>query len=207
MSEANNNLEIEAKYLVKDLARVQGRLKQLGAKLVEARAFEYNLRYDDPQGSLTAGRRVLRLRKYHDARLTYKGPGQVQNNALTRTEIEVVVADFENTRLILEALGYRVAAIYEKYRTMYRLNGQLVTLDELPYGLFVEVEGASPQHVTDTASLLDLDPKRAIPASYQGIFERLRDTIDPDIRNLTFAEFEGSKLKAKALGYKYADER
>ena len=207
MSETISNIEIEAKYLVKDLALVQGRLKQLGAELVEARAFEYNLRYDDPQGSLSAGRRVLRLRKYSDARLTYKGPGQVSGGALSRTEIEVVVADFDNTRLILESLGYRVAAIYEKYRTMYRLHDQLVTLDELPYGLFVEVEGESAQRGTETAALLDLDPKRAIPASYQGIFEQLRDTIDPEIRNLTFAEFKGSKLQAKKLGYKYADEK
>ena len=206
MNGSNNNTEIEAKYLVRNLARVEQRLLELGATLVEPRDFEYNLRYDDPQGSLTAGRQVLRLRKFHDARLTYKGPGQVTGNALSRTEIEVVVSDFENTRLILETLGYTVAAVYEKYRAMYNLDGHLVTIDELPYGEFIEVEGNSPEDVRRVAVQLGLDPEKAIPASYQGLFEQLRSSLAPTLKNLAFEEFKGSGLRIESLGYPYADK-
>ncbi len=203
---SQKNTEIEAKYMVHSLQPVEERLQALNAKLVESRGFEYNLRYDDAKGRLTDGRRVLRLRKFHDARLTYKGPSEVQGNTLARSEIEVVVSDFDNTRLILEALGYRVNGIYEKYRAMYELKGNLITLDELPYGLFVEVEGESPQNVADTASVLGLDPTKAIPASYQGIFERLRALHAPHLQSLTFSQFQKTPLHASLLGFPWADE-
>ena len=100
-----------------------------------------NLRFDDTEGGLRNAHRVLRLRQDDKARLTYKGPGSVEGGARLREELEFTVSDFETARKLLEALGYQVMLVYEKYRTTYALGGCEVTLDEMPYGSFAEIDG------------------------------------------------------------------
>ena len=56
------------------------------------------------------------------------------------------VSSFDNAKALLEALGYRVSVMYEKYRTTYDWGGCEVTLDEMPYGDFAEIEGPWCRH-------------------------------------------------------------
>jgi len=63
--------EIEAKFYVQDLDKIAARLQQLGARRVQERTRELNLRFDLPDGSLGRSQRVLRLRQDTQARLTY----------------------------------------------------------------------------------------------------------------------------------------
>lgn len=202
---SKNNQETESKFLVGDLGKIEQRLIAIGAVCVEPRAFEYNLRFDDDANSLSAQRRVLRLRKYNDARLTYKGPGEMVGRSLQRAEIEFVVGDFENARLFLWELGYHESAIYEKYRAMYQLKDSLITLDEAPIGNFVEIEGENYKGISDLARLLNLDPEKAIPYSYQGLFEKVNRDLGLGLKNLTFAEFEGKNVHISDLGIDFAD--
>lgn len=201
-----NNQEIESKFYVRDLAPIEARLQALGAACRVPRGFEYNLRYDDPEGSLQRERKVLRLRKFDDTRLTFKGPGENIGGALSRAEIELVVDDFENAKLFLAGLGYQVIMIYEKYRAIYELDGALITLDELPYGRFVEIEAAGLEEITSLARKLGLKPKAAIPASYQGLFEQLRKSKNLAMQHLTFESFAGIQIYPDELGVRIADE-
>lgn len=203
---STNNQEIESKFYVRDLAPIENRLLALGAACRVPRGLEYNLRYDDPEGSLGAERKVLRLRKFDDARLTFKGPGQNIGGALSRAEIELVVDNFENAKLFLAGLRYQVVMIYEKYRAMYELDGALITLDELPYGRFVEIEAGSLEEITTLARKLGLKPKAAIPASYQGLFEHLKKSKNLPIQHLTFEAFAGMQVFPDELGVRIADE-
>ena len=45
-----NDQEIEVKFYVSDLEAIQAHLVQLGARLVQPRTLEVNLRYDTPGG-------------------------------------------------------------------------------------------------------------------------------------------------------------
>lgn len=203
---STNNQEIESKFYIRNPAAIERRLLALGAICRVPRGFEYNLRYDDPQGSLQRQRKVLRLRKFDDARLTFKGPGENIGGALSRTEIELTVDDFENAKLFLAGLGYQVVMIYEKYRAMYELEGTLITLDELPYGRFVEIEANGLEEITTLARKLGLKPKTAIPTSYQGLFERLKQAKNLSIQHLTFEAFAGMHIFPDELGVRIADE-
>src|SRR5664279_1049785 len=171
---AKNNQEIESKFYVQNLAAIETVLKRLGATCLVPRGFEYNLRFDNHQNSLQRQRKVLRLRKFDDIRLTFKGPGERVGNALSRTEIELVVQDFDQAQQFLEGLGYRVVAVYEKYRAMFEYCKTVITLDELPYGNFVEIEAESDEQISTIASQLGLNPEAAVPASYQGLFEQVK---------------------------------
>jgi len=201
-----NNQEIESKFYVRDLVAIETRLKTLGAVCIVPRGFEYNLRFDNPLNSLQRQHKVLRLRKSDDIRLTFKGPGERIGGALSRQEIEVVVSDFDSAQKILEALGYQVAATYEKFRAMYQLGENLITLDELPYGKFIEIEGETPEQIYQLAQKLRLNPEMAIPASYQGLFEQVKATKNLAANNLTFWEFENIHLSEIDLGVEPADQ-
>ena len=213
--------EIEAKFYLSDLPAVQRRLLLLGAQLSQPRLKETNLRLDTPSGDLSAAGRTLRLRQpapstcnasrsdwQDDSRaavLTYKGPQQANAEVAVRQELEVVVSDVEAARRLLEALGYPVMVTYEKWRTVYRLLGVEVSLDELPYGNFVEIEGPDVARIHTAADRLGLNWEKRIPASYLSLFYSLKRKLGLPMPNLTFAAFERRGITAADLGVEPAD--
>ncbi len=197
--------EIEAKYYVLDLDRIAARLSQRGAQLLQPRTREHNLRFDTPAGDLCRRNQVLRLRQDTTATLTYKGPSQDVGGALSRTELEFTVSDPAAARSALQALGYIVVAVYEKYRATWQLGPFHIMLDELPYGNFVEIEGPDPASIQDLARQLGLDPARAARNSYLALFARLAPSLGLDPTQLTFAALHGLPIPPAALGLQPAD--
>ena len=198
-------------------SRIWGRwLKAGGGRtLIQPRTFEVNLRFDTPNSDLMRAGRVLRLRKDNRVRLTYKDDGQNISGALSRREIEFTVDDFDSARQFIEALGYEVVFIYEKYRTTYALQlsegsktfrrfETHIMLDELPYGNFIEIEGEL-ETLRPIADELHLDWDKAIPASYHALFDRLRQSRGWTSRDLTFENFRDSKVSAEDMMIEYAD--
>jgi adenylate cyclase class 2 len=141
----------------------------------------------------------LRLRQSGDVRLTYKGPDSIVEGAMSRQEIEFSVGDFESAKAFLEALDYQLVVVYEKYRTVYEIETSavfedtkcLVMLDDLPYGNFVEIEGADAASIRAAADSLGLKWEAAIAESYLALFERLRGKLGFTFRDLTFENFAG----------------
>jgi adenylate cyclase, class 2 len=201
------NQEIEVKFMVADLAALEVRLRALGAKLVQARVHEVNLRFDTPDGKLSGAQRVLRLRKDQQAHLTFKGPSQVNQKVNVRQEIELVVDDFDNARRFLEALGYEVNVMYEKFRTTYKFRNVLVTLDEMPYGAFTEIEGPDAVSLEKAAEDLWLDWGCRSLESYMSLFGRVKEQRKLAIKNLSFDEVQRLNVTPADLGLKQADLR
>lgn len=195
-----NGQELEVKFYVASLQAVERRLLAMGAALHQPRTHEVNLRFDTPQGDLRNSFQVLRLRQDTAATLTYKGPGEVQGGVRARREIEFQVSDLQAARECLEALGYQVALMYEKYRAVYRLEGALVTLDEMPYGDFVEIEAPDPELIASLAEKLGLDWEARILDGYVALFERLRAALGYDFSDLSFENFRGVQVSPGDLG-------
>jgi len=199
--------EIEVKFFVLDLNKIQMRLHELGAHLIQERVLETNIRFDLPENRLQSEGRVLRLRQDTEARLTYKGPSENQNGVLSRTEIEFSVGNHEQAKQFLEALGYKTLFYYEKYRTVYELEECHIMLDELPYGSFIEIEGVNHQVIQDLAARLNLQWDAAIPKSYHAIFRKLCTThpnLDPT--DLSFKAVSENKFTTQDLSIRAADE-
>jgi adenylate cyclase class 2 len=192
--------ELEVKFYLPDLPALEGRLRATGARLAQPRVHEVNLRFDTPQDDLSRSYRVLRLRQDSEARLTYKGPGVEQDGVRLRQELEFTVSDFGSAQAFLEALGYRVIWMYEKYRTTYALGEVLVVLDELPYGNFIEIEGSDGASIQKAAARLDLDWQKRILESYAFLFDRLKQAQGLPFRDLSFANFSGKVVSAADLG-------
>jgi adenylate cyclase class 2 len=180
--------EIEAKFAVPRLDPIRQKLLQFAAALARPRLRETNLRFDLPDGRLQAAGQVLRLRKNHETRLTFKAPGPDNEH---RLEVEVGVDQAERTQRLLEALGYGVFFVYEKYREVFTLEAVEIMLDELPFGVFVEVEGEDLGRIRSIAERLGLPWEERLPLSYLALFERLRRRFAWTFRDATFANFSG----------------
>ena len=151
--------EIETKFYLSNLPALEKKLQKAGARLAKERVFESNLRFDTAAGDLARQRQVLRLRQDSRVRMTYKGPAEIGADAAVRREIEFELSDFEAGQHFLEALGYQVNFVYEKYRTTYTLEDVEIVLDEMPFGNFCEIEGPDPQTLQKFALLFGLDWK------------------------------------------------
>jgi len=197
--------EIEAKFYLQNLAAFRQRLMAAGARLIQPRVQEINLRFDSPQRDLSRKAQVLRLRQDEAAHLTFKGPGALEGGVLARQEIEFEVSDFAAARRFLEALGYRVFTTYEKVRENFTLAEVQVSLDEMPFGTFTELEGPSPEAIRSLAESLGLAWERRIAMSYLELFARLKTRLALPFDDLTFEAFHGLVIRPEDLGVQPAD--
>lgn len=197
--------EIEVKFFVNNLEKIETRLLELKARLIQARVHELNYRYDLPDGSLRAKGHVLRLRKDNHAIFAFKGPSELADGIFSRQELEFTVGDFEMAQKFLEALGYVRIMIYEKYRAIYDLNHCHIMLDELPYGDFVEIEGSNTANIRQTATVLGLKFDSAVGAGYSRIFEDYNSRNDFPSSDLTFDVLQGKKPTPEELNLRAAD--
>ena len=201
-----NGQEIEAKFHVQNLRKIELRLLELKAQLIQPRVHEVNLRFDRPDGELRNSFRVLRLRQDDIARFTFKGPSVEETGGiLSRQEIEFEVGNFDSAKQFLEAIGFQVVVFYEKFRTTYELNNTHIMLDELPYGSFIEIEGENVESIHSIADLLGLNWDAMIKAGYHALFERVAGKYGLDVSKLSFENLEGVTIKTTDMGIVAAD--
>ncbi|PID73250.1 MAG: adenylate cyclase [Desulfobacterales bacterium] len=196
-------LEVEVKFFLTDNApdRVRDALGRMGARR-DGRVFERNLRLDDAAGSLWKKGCLLRLRRDHGARLTWKSPPDAASSAgggmdvgqfKVYQELETDVGDIRITEQILSALGFTAVQAYEKYRETFHMDGVECCLDEMPFGTILELEG-TPDRIRETAARLGLAWEERILDSYLALFSRLCNAMNLSARDLTFDAFSGLRL-------------
>ena len=149
-------IEIEKKYRLSDAGRehILRNLQEAGAEY-KGEDFEENILYRG--GILDEKGAVLRLRKIGEKTiLTYKRRVQNQSDIKHQIEHETVVENAVELENIIENLGFRKKLIYEKRRKTWNFREVEIVLDELPFGLFMEIEG-SITTIAEAEMLLDIE--------------------------------------------------
>lgn len=134
-------IETEKKYHLgeKRLDEITQRLIELGATF-QKEVFEVN--YQHRGGDMDERGATLRLRKIGDFTvLTYKERIKSDNGTKSKMEFETNVSDVDAAEAIIERLGYKLTAVYEKRRKYWHFDDVEVVIDELPFGLYIEIEG------------------------------------------------------------------
>jgi adenylate cyclase, class 2 len=154
-------IEIEKKYRLdkKRHDEVVLRLQKLGATFTKE-VFEEN--YLHRGGLLDERGAVLRLRKIGDYTvLTYKEKLRNASDIKHKMEYETVVADVDAMESIIGRLGYRLSVVYEKRRKIWHFRNVEVMMDELPFGLYMEIEGtiANIAKAEKILGIQDLQPE------------------------------------------------
>ena len=177
--------EVEIKFRIDDLKRVQQRLREAGFREQTARTHEMNTLYDC-DGELRAKGQLLRLRDYGGKwTLTHKAKA-VNARHKTREELETKVADGEQMERIIRALGYQSSFRYEKFRSEWTDGNGHVVLDETPIGDFGEIEG-KPDWIDQIAGKLEITDDKFITQSYTELFFSWQRKTGSDAQEMTFA--------------------
>src|SRR5216684_7941298 len=158
-------IEIEKKYRLtkKQRPTIEKRLRELGvsSRPVE---FEENTLYRG--GRIDFGSCALRLRRVGArAILTFKQRLPSKSPIKHQQEEETDVANAEAMHAILTALGFRPALVYEKRRTRWRMGRAEIVIDELPFGLFMEIEAAEKE-IARVEALLGIENLPAVMETY-----------------------------------------
>lgn len=197
--------EREIKFYLQNLDVIRERVRMCGAKETRPRILERNLRLDTADRRLQKGGRMLRLRQDDQVWVTYKDNAQVEDGILARTEIEFKADDLAVAKKLFEALGFQVVVLYEKYRQVFKIGDVEVTLDELPFGNFMEIEASNNVLIEGVAHMLGLDWSKGILTNYLGLFEIAKRNADLPFNDLTFDNFEGLDLGYEILQVEPAD--
>jgi adenylate cyclase class 2 len=158
-------IETEKKFRLstKQREEILLRLPRIGARR-EGEDFEVNTLYEGE--SVDSLRSVLRLRRVGErAILTYKERLPSQSDVKLQQEEETSIGDPDALESILDALGFVPAVVYEKRRETWRLGETEIVIDELPFGLFMEIEGPEKE-IRDTETKLDVKGLKTETSTY-----------------------------------------
>ncbi|MBS1819185.1 MAG: class IV adenylate cyclase [Acidobacteria bacterium] len=177
------SVEREIKLRYASLEAALESVRALGAALHSERRLQDDVILDTPDGGLRAARSALRVRtETTQAVLTFKGP-PIPGLMKVREEIETGVDDGAVLLEILARVGFTPAFGYQKFRTEYALDDVLITIDETPIGVFVELEG-SEEAITTTARRLGRSPADYVVESYRTLYlqDCARRGVTPGVR-------------------------
>jgi adenylate cyclase class 2 len=179
--------EIEVKVRVESAAAAARLLRDAGAEPVRARELEDNRVYDRDGGALAAAGRMLRLRRVGArAVLTAKAlPAEAEAGFKVRREEETEIPDADAMERALEAAGFEPVWRYQKYRTTWRLDGTVVTLDELPGATWLEIEG-DPARIDAAARRLGFRRSDYETRSYRELLAAECETAGVPVPDLVF---------------------
>lgn len=116
---------------------------------------------------------ALRLRRVNGrAILTFKQRRPSKSAIKFQDENEVVVADASAMAAILKALNLGPGLVYEKRRTRWQVGKAKVVIDELPFGLFMEIE-ASVREIKRVEKLIGAENLPAVMETYPTLTRQL----------------------------------
>lgn len=165
-------VEIEKKYRLtaERMIAIADELIQFNAEFC-GEAIEENTLFSNSELLEKGG--ALRLRTTESrSTITFKQRQASDSDAKHHLEIESDIGDPEAVRVIFEKVGLRPIIIYEKRRKTYRLRNIEVVLDELPFGLFMEIEGPLTA-IAEAELLLGIDDLQIEYETYPRMTVRL----------------------------------
>ena len=164
-------IEVEKKYRLtkKQRQAIERRMREM-ALMPSDLDYEENTIYRG--GRLNLGGCALRLRRVNGrAILTFKRRLPSKSAIKYQQEEEVAVENGDAMATILDSLGFQPGLIYEKRRTRWKVDNAKVVIDELPFGLFMEIE-APAKKIKRVEKLLAADSLPAVMETYPTLTAR-----------------------------------
>lgn len=196
--------EIEVKIKVEDKKEIQKRLKKLGWTIKDL-VFQKTFQNDTPDYSLRSKGIFPRTRLE-----SCEGKGRVSSFAIKinprgkfegetpnddyfrRTEYSIEIEDAAEMSRMLEILGFEDVRIWEKYRQIWenKNNKEVeITIDSLPFGDFLEIEGEE-KSIEEMMKNLKIEKKERIPLPYWLVYKKwCRENKKTLKKEVTFDNF------------------
>ncbi|HYW74167.1 MAG TPA: CYTH domain-containing protein [Pyrinomonadaceae bacterium] len=191
-------IEIEKKYRLTKTQRraIEQRLREVSLLPGELE-HEENTIYRG--GVLERPGCALRLRRVNGrAKLTFKQRRPSKSAIKHQDETELAIADADAMAAILAALDFRPGLIYEKRRTRWHVGTAIVVIDELPFGLFMEIE-ASVREIKRVEKLLSAENLPAVMETYPALTRQLGE-MNRGVIEARFAPVRRRATSRKGVG-------
>jgi len=172
-------MEIEKKYRLSAERRdaVAASLQEIGANFA-GEDFEENIIYG---GDVIGDGAIVRVRKTQDrSLLTFKRRVENHTDVKQQIEYETEVSDADAVAKMLLELELKVKLIYEKKRKTWKFRDVEIVLDELPFGLFMEIEG-SITGIKEAEMILDIENLETEHETYPRLTARLGNRVGQTI--------------------------
>lgn len=176
-------IEKEIKLKVDDIANVSDVLRRSGAVFLGG-ALERTIRFDTVDLDYEKKGKFIRVRSGFSNTITLKEKIASENkNVRARKETEFEIEDIDKMSYILTTLGLNYTRTMEKYRQHWSLGNCAITLDELPFGIYMEIEGEESE-ISKVCKLLGVDENNKILVTYWDLWAEITDkkdiVFDPD---------------------------
>ncbi len=170
-------IEKEIKLKVDDVENVLRSLKQHGAQF-EGGALERTIRFDNENKDYEKAGKFFRVRSGFKNTVTLKEKiAGGDKNVRARKETEFEVEDIDKMAYVFNVLGLNYSMTMEKYRQHWNYGGCDVTLDELPFGVFMEIEGEE-NAISEVCKSLGLDESKKILVTYWELWAEISNKKD-----------------------------
>lgn len=170
-------IEKEIKLRVDDVAGVTDSLRRNGAVFFGG-ALERTIRFDTIDLDYEKKGKFIRVRSGFSNTITLKEKiNDESRNVRARKETEFEIEDIDKMSYILSVLGLNFTRTMEKYRQHWTLGGCSITLDELPFGIYMEIEGEENE-ISKVCKLLKVDESNRILVTYWELWAEITDKKD-----------------------------
>lgn len=177
-------IEKEIKVEVTNPQQLLLLLIKIQAKKI-SEGFQRTIRMDTPDLQLEKHGTFLRVRTGFKNIVTLKKKIKGDGAVFERRELETEVKDPDLLVDIFAKLGFTKQFIMEKYRIDYEYKNTKISLDELPFGIFIEVEGES-NDIKNVATRLHLDLSSKIVVTYWDLFEEYKKKTKQKGKDIVF---------------------
>ncbi|SRR5258708_613896 len=186
-------MEQEIKIKIENPEELISKLTALKAEKI-GQNFQRTTRMDTPNMDLEKNGTFLRVRTGYKNTVTLKKHlKESSKEVFEREEIETEVKDTNKLADIFANLGFTKRLIMEKYRMDFKYKDLTISIDELPFGFYVELEG-EPEEIFKVAKELDFDIANKIMITYWDLFEEYKKQNNVQGENIIFPENYKSKL-------------
>lgn len=169
-------IENEVKLCVESFDDIKVKLSEMKAKHLIT-VYEKNVLYDTDASDLKEEDVGLRIRcetgqdgSLKRVILTLKGP-RMDGLTKKRLEFELFVSTFDEAHELMIAIGFHKVLVYEKVREKWSCGGTEICLDTLPFGSYIEIEGAGDD-IVDVAGKLGFEKDMFLSSNYFDIAKR-----------------------------------
>jgi len=155
------NIEYEAKFLNIDKEKIREKLKEIGAKLVQAEVLQKRVVFELPKGHEIKGG-WLRVRDEGD-KITMSLKVVDGEKIESQKEVCLKVNDFNDAVSFLLSIGCVKKAYQETKRETWEFYDIEITIDEWPFlEPFIEIEGESEEKVKAFCEKIGFDYSKAM---------------------------------------------
>ncbi len=158
-------LDRQIKFKIDNIDTILNKFRNLNAVFIDG-VFEKTTLFDNENGELQKNGIFIRTRNGYENTLTLKErDDSLKHDYFERKKTTIEIENVDDMNYVLKVMGLINNKVMEKYRLSWIIEQINVTIDELPYGVFLEIHG-DDKEINKICELIDIKKENIINETY-----------------------------------------